>query len=123
MPRSVRLAAAIAAIEGLGAISAGVFLLVKTVLERPDSYGRAGFAVLAAGLGGLLLLRMGLGLTRLEGWVRAPLIVAQIVLWPVGYTLAFQAGLPWYGVPILVLGALELYLLLTPQARAAFADR
>ena len=47
------------------------------------------------------------------------MVVLQLLALPVGYSLAFQAGLLGYGAPIL-LGALTvLYLLFTPPARAA----
>ncbi|CAN5292181.1 hypothetical protein BH20ACT5_BH20ACT5_08110 [soil metagenome] len=117
------MAAAAVAVEGLGLLAAGAALLVQTLRSTPDSYGRAGFAVVMAVLGGLLMLRLALGLVRLEGWVRAPVIVAQVLLWPVGYTLAVQAGLPWYGVPILLLAAAAVLALLSRPARMAFRDR
>jgi hypothetical protein len=46
--------------------------------------------------------------------------VLQLLALPVGYSLAFQAGLPGYGGPILVLAVAELYLLFTPESRSSF---
>jgi hypothetical protein len=41
----------------------------------------------------------------------------------IGYTAAFQYGAPQVGVPVLAVAAVELYLLATPEARLAYAQR
>jgi hypothetical protein len=50
-------------------------------------------------------------------------VVLQILLGLLGYTLAFEADRPLIGVPVLALVISELYLLLTPEARLAFFHR
>jgi hypothetical protein len=122
-PRAVRLAGLVAAAQGAGVLVATGVLGVATTLEPPDSYGRALFTVVLGVAAGALLLRIGQGIARVEGWARAPVVVAQILLIPVGYTLAVTAQRPLYGVPILALCAAEICLLLTPEARLAFTDR
>jgi hypothetical protein len=119
-PAPVRLAALVAAVEGVALVGLGAFYAVKTAVQRPDSYGRALFGAAMALLAGACLLLLGRGLARVRGWARSPVIVLQLVALPVGYSLAFQAGLPAYGGPILVLAVAELYLLFTPEARDAF---
>ncbi len=119
-PRAARLAGLVAAAQGVAVLVAAGVLGVATLLDRPASYGRALFAVVILLAAGLVLLRIGRGIARVEGWARAPVIVAQILLIPVGYTLALSAERPWYGVPILALCAAEIWLLLTPEARVAF---
>ena len=119
-PTTVRLAALVTAIEGVALVGLGLFYAVKIAVDRPDSYGRAVFGALFVLAGGALLLLLGRGLLRVRGWARSPVVVLQILALPIGYSLAFQAGLPGYGGPILVLAAAELYLLFTPDARAAF---
>jgi len=123
VPRAVRLAGLLAVVEGAGVLLAAAALGVATALEPPESYGRALFGAFILLAAGLLLLRIGLGIARVERWARAPVVVAQILLVPVGYTLAVTAQLPLYGVPILALVAAEVCLLLTPEARLAFLDR
>ena len=123
VPRAVRLAGLLAVVEGAGVLLAAAALGVATALERPESYGRALFGAFILLAAGLLLLRIGLGIARVERWARAPVVVAQVLLVPVGYTLAVTAQLPLYGVPILALVAAEVCLLLTPEARLAFLDR
>ncbi len=122
-PRAVRLAGLVAAVEGVGVLVAGGIFAVATVLEPPDSYGRAIFAVVIVVAAGSLLLLIGRGIARVEGWARAPVIVAQILLIPVGYTVAVTAERPLFGIPILALCAAEFALLLTPEARRAYLDR
>jgi hypothetical protein len=119
-PATVRLAALVAAVEGAGLAGLGLFYAVKTAVDRPDSYARALLGAAMAVAGGAVLLLLARGLGRVRGWARSPVLVLQLLALPVGYSLAFQAALPAYGGPILVLAAAELYLLFTPDARAAF---
>jgi hypothetical protein len=117
---SVRLAALVAAAESAALLGLGLFYVVKTAVQRPDSYGRALFGALFALAGGALLVLLARAVRQARSWARSPVLVLQLLALPVGYSLAFQAGLPVYGGPILLLAAAELYLLFTPQSRAAF---
>jgi hypothetical protein len=119
-PGTVRLAALVAAAEGVALLGLGLFYVAKTAVNRPDNYGRALFGALFALAGGAVLLLLARSLRRLRGWARSPVLVLQVLALPVGYSLAFQARLPAYGGPILVLAVAELYLLFTPESRAAF---
>jgi hypothetical protein len=78
------------------------------------------FYVLA---GALLLAGAAAGLWRVAAWSRGPVIVLQVLLGVVGYSFAFPGERPLVGLPVLALVAVELYLLLTPEARLAFAER
>jgi hypothetical protein len=119
-PATVRLAALVAALEGGALLGLGLFYAAKTAANHPDSYGRALFGALFAVAGGAVLLLLARSLRRLRTWARSPVVVLQLLALPVGYSLAFQAGLPGYGGPILLLAVAELYLLFTPESRAAF---
>lgn len=122
-PRSLRQAALLTAVEGVAIIGGGGFWLVRSVLDAPSNLGASLAGAVFAILAGLLLLRLALGISRVEGWSRSPLVALQIVFLPVGFTLAFQADQPVYGVPVLVLCLSILYLLFTPESRLAFFDR
>ncbi len=122
-PRAVRLAGLVVGIEGIALLLAAGGLAVATVLGLVENLGRAGFGVLIGLAAGAGMLRVAVGLAGVEGWARAPAVVVQLLLAPVGYTVAFTAERPAYGVPILVLCAAELFLLFTPESRAAFLDR
>ena len=53
----------------------------------------------------------------------AAVVVLQLLLAALAYTTAFEAGQPAVGIPVLVLVALELYLLATPESRLAYLER
>lgn len=122
-PRSIRIAAGVAAVEGAALVGLALVLGYETATLRPTSYPAALTGVALAAAAGALLLRLAWGLARLQGWVRGPLLVLQIIGWPVGYTLAVQAGRPAYGVPILVLTVVCAGALLTASTRAALTGR
>lgn len=122
-PRAVRLAGLVVGIEGIALLLAAGGLAVATVLGLVENLGRAGFGVLIGLAAGAGMLRVAVGLAAVEGWARAPAVVVQLLLAPVGYTVAFTAERPAYGVPILVLCIAGLFLLFTPESRAAFLDR
>jgi hypothetical protein len=119
----VRRAALVVAVEAALLVGLAVVILVLTVVSSPDSVGRAvaeAFYVLA---GGLLLAGAAAGLWRVAAWSRGPVIVLQVLLGVVGYSFAFPGERPLVGLPVLALAAVEIYLLLTPEARLAFAER
>src|SRR5206468_1053537 len=59
------------------------------------------------------------GLLRLRSAARTPVIVLQVLAIPVAYDIAFPAGRPAIGGPILAAVLAVLYLLFTPPAREA----
>ncbi|HEY9389569.1 MAG TPA: hypothetical protein VIR27_07325 [Mycobacteriales bacterium] len=121
-PRPVRLAALVAAAEGLALVGLATFFVVELVTASPSDTDIALATVGFQLLGGVLLFAVAWGLYRVRRWSRSPSVVLQVLFLPVGYTLTFQAGQPWWGVPVLVLAVAELYLLFTPEARQAFDD-
>jgi hypothetical protein len=123
VPRSLRLAGLVAAIEGAGVLAAGVVLAVKTIVQTPNNLGRALLGTAFALLGGLVLLLLARAVARADGWARSPLVVLQILALPIGYTMTFDSGQPAYGIPVLLLAVAELYLLFTPESREALERR
>jgi hypothetical protein len=118
-PAQVRVAAALIGLESLALLVAAAILVAKTLGGHPDSIGRA-LLDAALALGGAVALGLGArGLIRLRPVARTPMLVLQLLALPVGFDLAFQAGLIGYGAPILVGALVVLCLLLTPPARAA----
>nr|WP_246407468.1 hypothetical protein [Modestobacter versicolor] len=122
-PVAVRRAALVVALEAAALAGLALVLLFLTLTGSPDSVGRALAEVVYVGLAAALLTAAAVGLWRVSGWVRGPVIVLQVLLGVVGYSVAFQADLPLLGVPLLAAVALELYLLATPEARLAFFER
>jgi hypothetical protein len=122
-PAAVRRAALVVALEALVATALALFLLFLTLTGSPDDVGRALAEVVYVGLAAALLAAGAVGLWRVSGWARGPVVAVQLLLGVLGYTAAFQADRPLIGVPILAAVALVLYLLATPEARLAFFDR
>ena len=111
------------ALEAVAAAVLALVLLFLTLTGSPDSVGRALAEVVYVAMAAALLAGGALGLWRVAGWSRAPVIVLQLLLGILGYTAAFQAGQPLIGVPVLAVVAVVLYLLATPEARLAFFRR
>ncbi|MCW2634758.1 MAG: conserved rane protein of unknown function [Blastococcus sp.] len=107
-----------------GAIACGALaLLYLVVTSTADSVSRALAEVVVVAAGAAVLALCAMGLWRVAGWARGPVIVLQLLLAALAYTTAFEAGRPLVGVPILALVATELYLLATPEARLAYLER
>ena len=94
-PRPLRAAALLAAGQGVAILAAGLVQLGLTIFGDPDNLGRA---LLAA---------------------RTPVVVVQLLALPVGWSLAFDAGRGYIGLPLLVLAGVILLLLFTPDSIAA----
>ncbi|NEK57342.1 hypothetical protein GCU56_05575 [Geodermatophilus sabuli] len=122
-PPAVRRAALVVAVESAGLAVLAFVLLYLTITSTPDSVSRAVAEVVYVGFFAALLAAAAVGLWRVSGWARGPVIVLQVLLGLFGYTSAFEADRPLIGVPILVLVAVELYQLATPEARLAFSGR
>jgi hypothetical protein len=122
-PRSVRWAAVVVGVEAAACVVAAAVLAWLTVTGRPDSVKGAVAQVVVALLAAAGLGACAAGLWRLALWARGPVVALQLIIGALGYTAAFQYGAPQFGVPALVLVAVELYLLATPEARLAFYRR
>lgn len=116
-PTQLRAATVLIGLESLGLVVAAGILLVKIVIGHPESLARALLEVAFALLGAAMLGLGARGLLHLRPSARTPVIVLQLLALPVGYSLAFQAGLVAYGGPILVVALAVLYLLFTPPVR------
>ncbi len=62
------------------------------------------------------------GMWRMSAWARGPVVVLQILLGLFGYQAAFSFERPELGLPALVLVAVTLYLLATPESRLAYLE-
>jgi hypothetical protein len=119
----VRRAALVVVVEAAAAAVLALALLYLTLTSSPDSVGRALAEVVYVGMAAVLLAAGAVGLWRVSGWARGPVVVLQLLLGVLGYTAAFQAGRPLIGVPVLAAVVVTLYLLATPESRLAFYRR
>jgi hypothetical protein len=106
-------------LEALALVGIAAFYLVDTAFGSPHSVAGALLGAALALFGAGVLMLGARGLQRLRPAARTPVVVLQLLALPVSYSLAFQAGLPAVGGPILVAALAVIYLLFTPPARAA----
>jgi hypothetical protein len=119
----VRWAAVVVGVEAAAILFGALVVLFLTLTSTASSVASA-LAQVVLELGGALVLgACAVGLWRVSAWARGPVIVLQLLLAALAYTAAFQAGQALFGVPVLALVAVELYLLATPEARLAFFER
>jgi hypothetical protein len=71
----------------------------------------------------VLLGAASVGLWRVAGWARGPVVAVQLFLGLFGVYSTFEWNGPLVGVPLLLMAAAVLYLLMTPEARLAFLRR
>jgi hypothetical protein len=122
-PRALRWAAVVVGIEAAAIAAGGLLLLWLTLTSEADSLSRALAEVVLVAAGAAVLGAAAVGLWRVAGWARGPVIALQLLLAALAYTTAFEADRPLFGLPVLALVAVELYLLATPEARLAYLDR
>ena len=112
---------ALVAAQGLGVAGLAVFFLVELVVATPLSVPRALMAALLTLLGGVGLLLVARGLDRGRRWARAPALVTQLLVVPVGAGLV-QGGRWYVGVPLIGWALAVLVLLFTPAVAERLED-
>ncbi|MBM0276903.1 hypothetical protein [Micromonospora tarensis] len=88
--------------------------LTATSTDRLSALLVTVFAIGAA----VVLWALGRGLLRRQAGARAPAIVLQLMLLPIGWFM-IQGGLGWLGVPLMVLGLSVAWLLISPPTTRA----
>ena len=119
LPWTLRAAAVVVAIEAVGAVYAGAWLIIAALLERPRGLGIAlssGAFVLAAGAG---LVALAWGLSHVRRWSRGLTVALQLLGLPLGYELVSGGTWP-VGVAMLVCAVATLALVLAPRSTEMF---
>jgi hypothetical protein len=119
-PVAVRRAALVVGLESALLLGGALVLLYLTLTSDPESVSRAVAEVVYVAIFGVAMACAAVGLWRVSPWARGPVVVLQLILAGIGYYTAFEAGRPEFGVPVLAIVAVELYLLATPEARLAY---
>ncbi len=121
-PRSLRLAALLVGVEAVGLVGVAGTVLWLTLSGSPDSTGRALAEVVYVLLGAAALGAGAVGLGRVAGWARGPVVVLQLLLGLLGWS-TLSGGRPLLGVPLLACVAGVLWFLATPESRLAYSER
>jgi hypothetical protein len=112
---------ALVAGQGVGLAGLAVFLLVELVVATPLSALRAVMAALLTLVAGLGLIAVARGLRRRRRWARAPALVTQLLVLPVGAGLV-QSGRWYVGMPLILWALAVLALLFTPAVGEVLED-
>ncbi|BCJ66544.1 hypothetical protein [Polymorphospora rubra] len=88
--------------------------LTATANDLATALLLTGFAI----AGALALWALAVALRRRRAGARAPAIVLQLMLLPIGYYM-IQGGLGWLGLPLIALGLLVTALLVSPPTTRA----
>ena len=120
--RPLAAAAVLVVLEALTLLGLAVFLAVKGIVDEAKSLvGVVGGTGLAL-VGAVVLLGVTPWLLSGARWARSPVLVLQILWLPVGFSLAFQAGRPELGAPLLVVAAAVLVLLARAESRLSAGE-
>ncbi len=107
------------------ALAVGVvtgLLLYAAATEKAVTAGTAiTVIVFMAGLAALLAM-LGVLLGRRKAGARAPAIVLELLFLPIGYYVV-EGGVPWLGVPLMIVGLACAVLLFAPATRQALGIR
>jgi hypothetical protein len=117
----VRAVVVLVALQALTLVAVAVFYGVELVVASPDSVVTAvasAVLVLIAGIGMALVAR---GLARGRRWSRAPALVAQLLLLPVGYEMS-QGQRWWLGLLLLLWCGGIAVLLFNREVSASLTD-
>jgi hypothetical protein len=120
VPPALRRAALAVGLEALLLAVVAGYVVVLEFVSRPTSQAGALGLITYVSIAAAVLAAGAVGLWRGSSWARGPVVVLQILLGLLGYNAAFPNEMPQIGLPALVLVAVTLYLLLTPEARLAY---
>ena len=117
-PRPLRVAALAQGLQALVLLALGLATLLSGLAGSGDPVNAALVAGLAAA--GLALLAVSRGLLAAQGWARAPALVWQLIMIPVGFTTVDDV--PGLAYPLLASVALVLSGLFAPSTGPALED-
>ncbi|PWI11969.1 hypothetical protein DIZ27_04465 [Streptomyces sp. NWU339] len=123
-PRRLTYAAGLAALEGLGLLAGGVWMLVRGITGQPDDRQQAVTGGLTLVVLALLPLLAARGLLGRRSWSRGPAVVTQLLALPVAYNLlqSDSVAIP-AGIVLAVVAVTALVLLLNPETTRALGIR
>ncbi|MDW5330340.1 hypothetical protein [Plantactinospora sp. KLBMP9567] len=117
-PGALRWAVWLLRAEGVGLALLTLFLVYELFAATATDLLSALLVTLFAAGGAVLLWVIGTALDRRRPAARAPAIVLQLMLLPVGYFMIL-GGLAWLGGPLIALGLLVVGLLISTATNRA----
>jgi hypothetical protein len=116
VPATLRWAVLLLYLEALAvAVVTGVLLYAAATQKAVSASAAVTIIVFMACLAALLGL-LGALLSRRKAGARAPAIVLELLFLPIGYYVV-QGGVPWLGIPLMVIGLACAVLLFAPATR------
>lgn len=119
-PRPLVLASVAQALQAVLLLGLGMATLVVGITDSGDDLLNASLVAALALAGGLGLLAVARGLLGVQGWARAPSLVWQLILIPVGFTT--MDDLPGVASPLLVSTMVVLAGLFAPTSNAVLDE-
>jgi hypothetical protein len=116
--RTLRWAVILLAVEAVGVGVLAGYVGWAAATAKSASTSTAVATPLITALFAVVLATLSYSLWALHGWARGPAIVLEMLLIPIGYTM-LTGGLPWVGIPVIVIGLFGAGLLLAPSTRTA----
>jgi hypothetical protein len=116
--RTLRWAVILLAVEAVAVAVLAGYVGWEAATAKSASTGTAVATPLITALFAVILGLLSWSLWGLRSWARGPAIVLQMLLIPIGYTMV-TGGLPWVGIPVIVIGVFGAGLLLAPSTRTA----
>ena len=118
LPGALRWAVGLVRIEGVALAVLAVFLIYEDLTGTANDLVSALFVTAFAAGGAVILWLLANALAHCRAGARAPAIVLQLLMLPIGWQLT-QSGRAWLGVPLLVVGSLIMGLLVSPATTRA----
>lgn len=106
------------AVEALALVGLAIYVAWAALAKSTESKEGAGALLALIIIGVLIVAGLSRALSNLKTWARGPAIVLELLLLPIGYTM-ISGGLPYVGIPVMLIGLFGSGLLLAPATRAA----
>jgi len=121
LPRPLLAVAGLVALQAIGLVGIGLFLVVEAVVATASDVVAALVSALLALLAGAGLLLVARGLFHRGRWARSPALVLNLIGVPVAIGL-LQGGRWYVGIPLLLWSVAVLVLLFSAPVNAALED-
>jgi hypothetical protein len=117
-PLTLRVAIWLVLAEAVAMVGLLVYLVYADLSGTATSGRSALLVTVFAATTAAAFAGLGWALVRRRGWARSPTIVLQLLLVPIGWSMAGD-GLAWLGVPLVIAGLACAGALAAPSTRAA----